>query len=330
MKNRLTALAISVIMICMCAVSCSEKPANLHTFEARIGEEPFKATYLTDKSDGTVFTEAEIAEIDSALSTTLGESTKVFSGFNSEGIYSVNERVDAVLKCSEDVISLIEYTYSLTELTKGAYQPVMGAVTDIYFSDGVTEITDEMLAESLTHTGNQLITVDGNNVYKADREAKFDLDSILEGVVIRDAGAVLASKNVTYAVINFKESTATFGSLAEDEPLDMAVQLSGDTETHSGILSFNDMTVTVHDADSFVVDNETGKKKVSEFDTVIVMSRDAILSSIIADIVYGMSADEIIKLHNEGYLDFEAVMIYADGEFVKTSEEIVYEKTVNE
>ena len=328
MKNRLTALAISVIIICTCVVSCSKKNLNLHTFEAKIGEEPFKATYLAEKSDGTPMTEEEISEIDSALAAAVTDSLEIFSEGNSEGVEEINKPVDAVLDCNEELIKLVEYTYSLTETTKGAYQPVMGAVAELYTS--VEEITPEALAEALTHTGNKLITIEGDIIRKSDREAKLYLDNIVAGFVLRDVSAVLASKNVVYSVITYRDSTATFGSAEEDEAVDMAVYLSGDNSTHSGVLSYNDAVATVYNSSSLVFNNNTGEKVTSEFDTIIVLSPDAVFSNVIADIVYGMSEEQIMKLYNEGYLDFEAVMIYADGSFAKTSDEIVYEKTVNE
>ena len=330
--KKITALVISVIMICSCTVSCSgPEEVNLHTYEATVGDRAFKAVYLADVSrDGetTALSESELEAVDTALSDAVKDKLWFFSEENSEGIYELNKEVDAILDCNEDVIEFVEYAYSLTETADGKYQPVMGAATSLY-SDG-SQVTAELLSEAMTHVGNELIVVDGANVRKSDRKAKFDFDSIVEGYVLADTMAVLSSKNINYAILSCGNTVATYGSLEKEETVDMAVYLSNDSKMHSGILSFNDTVVTTCNSHSLVLDVATGEKVQSEHDTVIVLCSDGVLSNVIAPIIYGMSTDDIMKLYNKKQLNFEAVIIDANGDFVTTSEAVVYEKNVSE
>ena len=131
-------------------------------------------------------------------------------------------------------------------------------------------------------------------------------------------------------MITYKNTTSTFGFLEDGESVDMAVYLTGNSEDYTGILSFNESVATVYNQNDLVIDNETGARVTSEFDTVIVLSQDAVMSNVIANVIYSMSGDEIVSLYNEGYLDFEAVMIYSSGEYVTTSDNVVYQTSVAE
>ena len=51
MKTKITALAISVIMMCSMMSSCGKKEIQMHTYEAIVNGEAFKLTYPV-ASDG--------------------------------------------------------------------------------------------------------------------------------------------------------------------------------------------------------------------------------------------------------------------------------------
>lgn len=323
--KRITALAISVIMMCSALWGCGKKEeVKLHDYEAIVNGEPFKLTYSLEKNDGGVFSEEEAAEIDKSVSGALTKAMFLFSDTNSAGVGEINKSVDAVLDCSKELLDLIEYTYRLSSLTSGRYQPVFGCVTGLYKNGG--DITEEALAEALKHTGMSLITIEDNNIRKADREAKLDYDSISAGYALKDATAVLSVKGVSYAVLTYKNTVVSVGHIDPKEAVDVAVYLSDNKESYSGVLSFNNSVVTTCNKNDFVIDNRTGKRVESKHDTVIVMCDDGILSNVLAPIIYSMTKDEIQNLYDSKVLRFEAVVVDADGEFYKTSDAVKYEK----
>ena len=322
--KRITALAISVIMICSVVCGCGKEEVNIHTYEATVNGEPFKLSYSMKKSDGVFFTEDDAAEIDKKAAKALTDALFLFSETNSAGVGEINKSVDAVLDCSSELLELINYTYSLNSLTAGKYQPVFGAVIELYKSGA--EVTDEALAEALTHTGTQLISIEESNIRKSDRSAKLDYDSISAGYALADASAALSVSGVSYAVISYKNTVATFGEAKKSESVDVAVYLSNSGEEHNGVLSFNNSVVTTCNKDNLVIDSATGKKVESQHDTVIVICTDGILSNALAPILYGMTTDEIQKLYDSRILRFEAVVIDSEGEFYKTSDSVEYEK----
>ena len=323
--KKIAALAISVIMMCSAVCGCGKKEeVNMHNYEATVNGEPFKLTYSLKKNDGGVFSDEEAAEIDKAVSGALTNAMFLFSESNSAGVGEINKSVDAVLDCSKDLLELIEYSYTLSNLTGGRYQPVFGCVTELYKKGG--DITDEALAEALKHTGMNLVSIEDNNIRKTDRDAKLDYESISAGYALKDATAVLSVKGVSYAVLTYKNTVVSVGQLKSKEAVDVAVYLSDNEENYSGVLSFNNSVVTTCNKKSLVLDTETGKKVEGEHDTVIVICEDGILSNALAPIIYSMSKDEIQNLYDSKVLRFEAVVVEADGEFYKTSDAVKYEK----
>ncbi len=322
--KRITALAISVIMMCN-AASCGKKEDHMHTYEATVNGEPFRLSYPLEKSDGTMRTDEEISDIDKSVSKALTDALFIFSEENSAGVGEINKSVDAVLNCSSELTELINYTYSVSNMTGGKYQPVFGAVTELYKSGA--EVTQEALSEAMTHTGLSLISIEDGNIRKSDRAAKLDYDSISAGYALADAAAVLSVKRVDYAVLTYKNTVTSCGEPQKGENVDVAVYLSEVGENYSGILSFKNAVVTTCNKKSLVLDSSTGERVDSEHDTVIVICSDGILSNALVPVLYGMSAEEIQRLYDSKAISFEAVVIDADGEFYKTSDSVLYEKS---
>lgn len=327
MKTKITALAISVIMMCSMMSSCGKKEIQMHTYEAIVNGEAFKLTYPVASDEENLKTEEEMVEIDVAAANAVADALFMFSEENSAGVGEINKSVDAVFDCSEKLIDLLNYTYSVSTMTGGRYQPVLGTVTDLYKSGA--EITDEALAEALTHTGMDLISIDENSIIKTDRCAKLDYESISAGYALADAAAVLSVNGVEYAVLTYMNTVATFGQPLEKEKVDVAVYCSSSDENYHGVLSFNNSVVTTCNKESFVIDSSTGRKFESSHDTVVVISNDGILSNALAPVLYGMSTEDIQKMYNSRVIKFEAVVIDENGDVYTTSEAVEYRKNIS-
>jgi len=325
MKTKITALAISVILICSALASCGEDKAEMHTYEATVNGEAFVLSYPVSEG-GASKTEEEMAEIDVAAAKAVADALFMFSEHNSAGVGEINKSVDAVFDCSEKLIELLNYTYTVSSLTGGKYQPAFGAVTQLYKNGG--EVTDEALAGALTHTGLELISIEGNTIRKSDRAAKLDYGSISAGYALADAAAVLSVNDVKYAVLSYMNTVASYGELSKKEKVDVAVYCADNEESYHGVLSFNNAVVTTCNKDSFVLDSKTGKRVESANDTVVVVCNDGILSNALAPVLYGMTTDEIQKLYDSRVLKFEAVVIDESGEVYTTSDAVEYRKNI--
>ncbi len=327
MKTKITALVISVIMICCTFVGCSDDGIEMHTYEAVVNSEPFCLTYRVSEDGETIRADEEMAEIDKACAKALAEALYIFSAENTAGVGEINKEVDAVFDCSKKLVELLGYTYSISEKLGGKYQPVLGSVTELYKSG--EEITDANLVEAMLHTGLDHISVDGTTIRKDDRLAKLDYDSISAGYALADAAAVLSVKGVNYAVLTYKNTVVTFGEANYEESenkVDVAVYTSDDQEQYHGIISFKNSVLTTCNKDSLVIDSRTGKRVEGQHDTVVVLCSDGILSNALAPVLYSMSVDEIERMYNSRVIRFEAVVIGNDGEVYKTSDELEYLK----
>lgn len=322
MKTKITALVISVMMICGTLVACGKDDIKMHTYEANVNSQPFKLTYPVEINGEVLKTEEEIAKIDKACAKAVADALFMFSSENSAGVGEINKSVDAVFDCSKKLMELLTYTYSVSSMTGGKYQPVFGAVTELYKSGA--EVTDEAVAEAMTHTGLDLIVLEENSIVKKDRNAKLDYESISAGYALEDAAAVLSVEGVEYAVLTYMNTVTTFGQLTEKEKVDVAVYSSNSEESYHGVLSFNNAVVTTYNKDDLVIDSATGKKIEHAHDTVVVISNDGILSNALANTFCSMTTEEIQKLYNSRLIKFEAVIIEGDGEVHTTSETVEY------
>ncbi len=324
MKTKITALVISVIMICGTFVACGKDEIKMHTYEASVNSEPFKLSYPVEINGVKLKTEEEMAEIDKACAKAVADALYMFSDENSAGVGEINKSVDAVFDCSDKLMELLTYTYSINTMTGGRYQPVFGAVTELYKSGA--EVTDESIAEAMTHTGIDLITLQEKSIIKTDRNAKLDYDSISAGYALADAAAVLSTKGVEYAVLNYMNTITTFGWITENEKVDVAVYSSASDESYHGVLSYNNAVVTICNKDSVIIDSTTGKKADAIHDAVVVITNDGILSNALASVFYTMTTDEIQKLYDSRLIKFEAVVIEENGDFHATSDAVEYRK----
>ena len=333
MKIKISFAAIALVILSICFSACAEEPveANIHTYEAVIHDEPFAISYLADVKgdDGTVsaLSEAELAEIDKSVSEAMKSSLLIFSEHNTAGVGEINKTVDAVLDCNGKLLDLIKYTYTLSSLSGGRYDPSFGAVTDLYKTEG--EITTDALTEALKHTGVNLIEIEDNNIRKKDRAAKLDFDSVSCGYSIADAVAVLESRNISYAVLTYGNTVATFGCEGEETETHIAVYLADGNEVYDGILSFSDAVATTCNGESLVIDYKTGERIDGEHNTVVVYCDDGIASNMLAPMLYSMNEEEIMNFYNSRVISFEAVVIEDNGEFFTTSENVKYEAVKN-
>lgn len=325
MKIKITALVISVVIICSALVGCNEKVIDVHNYEAVVDSEPFSLTYLVSEDGETVRSEKEMAEIDKACAKALADALYMFSAENTAGIGEINKEVDAVFDCSKKLVELLDYTYSISTMTGGEYQPVFGSVIDLYKSG--EEITEASIAEAMLHTGLDHISVDGTTIRKDDRLAKLDYDSISAGYALADAAAALSVKGVNYAILTYKNTVVTYGENDQgnpDDKVNVAVYTSDNDDQYHGIISFENSVLSTCDKNSLVIDSKTGKRVESQHDTVVVLCGDGILSNALAPVLYGMSTEEIERIYNSKVIKFEAVVIENDGEVYKTSDAVEY------
>ena len=98
MKTKITALAISVIMMCSMMSSCGKKEIQMHTYEAIVNGEAFKLTYPVASDEENLKTEEEMVEIDVAAANAVADALFMFSEENSAGVGEINKSVDAVFE----------------------------------------------------------------------------------------------------------------------------------------------------------------------------------------------------------------------------------------
>ena len=129
--------------------------------------------------------------------------------------------------------SLIQTAVDYNDLTEGAVNPAIGAVSLLWdFSDiDNPKIPDNnAIKEALYHTDTASIILDNSNVSLSDPEAKIDLGFIAKGAISGQIRDYLTDSGVRSAIINLGGNVVVIGTKPDGSAYNVGIQypFSGD------------------------------------------------------------------------------------------------------
>lgn len=113
---------------------------------------------------------------------------------------------------SEELAAYIKALIEVSEKSGGAFDFTLGAVSDLWGFGGEASVPDSaVLAEALSHSGYEKISVTDNRIILEDRNAVIDLGAAGKGIALDKAKEILSAQNAKKAVISVGGSVLLYG-----------------------------------------------------------------------------------------------------------------------
>lgn len=106
----------------------------------------------------------------------------------------------------------ISLLLEVCEKSGGAFDFTLGAVSDLWNFGSTPEIPDEKaLAESLSHSGYEKISLSGGKLVMTDKSAVLDFGASGKGIALDSVKAYLETRDIKSAVVSVGGSTLLYG-----------------------------------------------------------------------------------------------------------------------
>ena len=173
-------------------------------------------------------------------------------------IYRINHAGGEAVEVSEAAIEVIRKGIEYGQLSGGAFDITIGAVTDMWDfhntdeeGNRIGEVPDEAaLKEASSHVDYRNIIINGNTVRLADPGAQIDLGGIAKGYIADKVGEFLEQKGVTGAIVYLGGNISVVGEKGESlenskgTPFEVGIgDPSSETGGLLGTVSCKDKTV---------------------------------------------------------------------------------------
>ena len=142
----------------------------------------------------------------------------MFSMTNEESeIYKINHAGGAAVEVSQDTITLIKKGIYYSEMTNGAFDITIGAVSPLwdFKSEEPSVPSAETLASARSHVNYKNIILKDNTVKLLDPQAAIDVGAIAKGYIADRVKEYLEEEGVDHAIINLGGNVQTIGTKAD-------------------------------------------------------------------------------------------------------------------
>lgn len=288
---------------------------------------------IFDKEDEEILDEAfeRLKEIENKMSNTISTSEISLVNKNA-GIRSV--------QVSDDVYYVLEKAKYYAELTKGAYEPTIGPLVDLWNiseekgKKNPTIPSDEEILREKNKVGYKKIDLLENNyVFLREEGMKLDLGGIVKGYAADEAKKILEDKGVKSAIIDLGGNIYAVGSKnsnSKEEEWKIGVQNPFSNKmVELGILNVEDKSiVTSGDYERYfeigdkryhhILDSKTGYPVENELSAVSIVSDLSIDGDALSTAIFVLGVEKGTELINkiEGV---EAIFITKKHEIYTTT-----------
>lgn len=141
-------------------------------------------------------------------------------------ISQINQAGGAWVEVSDDTLSLIRTGIEYGELSDGAFDITIGAVSSLwdFKAEDPAVPSEEALAQAVTHVDYRNIEISGNRVRLTDPEAMLDLGAIAKGYIADRLKDYLEDQNVTHGLINLGGNVLAIGDKPDGSSFNIGIQ----------------------------------------------------------------------------------------------------------
>ncbi len=250
-------------------------------------------------------------------------------------VYRINHSNGAPVDVSEDTLWLMEKAIEYAELSDGAVDPTIGAVSGLWdFSENTEKsVPDpEVIAEAVLHMDYRNIVIDrvGQTVALTDPLAQIDLGFIAKGYIADRMKEFLVANQVTSALIYLGGNVVAIGAKPDGSPYNVGVQepfaaigtaaLTLPLTDGSVVSSGNYERYFIKDDILYhhILDTATGYPIDNDLVSVTILSPDSVDGDALSTLVFVMGSEKGRQLI-EGLPGISAVFITKDRQQITVS-----------
>lgn len=324
MKNKVKSIASAILLLPLLA-SCASK----EEYEDRViyGMN----TYITLRVPKENVDDEIIDEAERECARIVAKDEKLMSSHSEDGvIYRLNNDVDAFVGADESLLTVLDASLRIEELTGGAFSPSLGALTELWnVEDGGPVPSESAINEALSLISSDSIKLENGNVKIENDGCKIDLGGIAKGYAAQEIVDYLASTDIPYGLVSVGGNVGVFGSKESGERFKVGISNPDDTSSVVGYVYMNSGFLSVSgDYERFfeedgrryhhIIDPATGYPAESGLRSVAVLSKDGAYSDALSTALFVMGAERGMEFYREGRVSFEAVFITDGGEIILT------------
>ena len=247
----------------------------------------------------------------------------------SSEVYRINLNAGSMpVSVSDDTFRLISRAYDLCLATDGAFNPLMGRVSDLWGFESTNERVPsaEETSSLVSHTDISGLVLDEeeHTVYLVDSQAALDLGAIAKGWASQLAADYLKSRGVERATVNLGGNVYVIGQHKDGRDWVVGIQNPyAETGGYYATVQCHDEAVVtsggyqknfVRDGVVYhhILDPETGRPSDSDLISISIISADGALADAFSTACFVLGYDETVKLCEE--YNVRAVALTEDDE----------------
>lgn len=212
---------------------------------------------------------------------------------------------------------LVSASLVASEATFGAYDPAMGSVTELWSRDREAGAPRDVRIEvALSHSGQELVSVDGARITKADEKLTLDLGHIRRGYALEEAMRCLDNSTLESGSLTLGETTCFFGEreggftyiARDDADREFArINVSG------GFISRQKNDYDIESGFSSVIDPATGKAVQGDVRCAFVGASSGCASETMSYALVVLSSKRALEMWHKCSIDADVLIVTDDG-----------------
>mgnify|MGYP001244526937 FL=1 len=328
MRKKNIILLILVINIVILSITACTSSKNQ---EALTRTEFLMDTVITlkvfDNKDEKVMDKAidRLKEIENRMSVTI----------DSSDVNLINQNAGIKpIKVNDDTYFVIEKAKYFAEISKGAYDPTIGPLVELWDITGSDEKeresipTEEEINKMKTLVDyNDLILMEDNLVYLNRKGMKIDLGGIVKGYAADEVKRIFLENDVNSAIIDLGGNIYALGDKPSGEAWKIGIQDPFTvTGNYIGILNTIDSSIVtsgdyeryfVHKGERYhhIIDAKTGYPAKNEISGISIISNKSIDGDALSTALFVMGIEEGTKLVNS-LEDINTIFITKEKEVI--------------
>ncbi|MBR5452449.1 MAG: FAD:protein FMN transferase [Clostridia bacterium] len=313
-------LILTVLSVSSCADKYSLREKNIYAMDTVIT----LRLYGTSDEVNAVAEKCEkkIKSIEDIISRTVdGSECSAFNGETDALYYPDAAFYDTLCKALE-----------IAELTDGAYDPTVAALTDLWrindpAASGIP--SEAEIEEALSHVGYEKLTAEENKISKSDIKTKIDLGSIGKGYSCGKVIEYLSATELAYGLVSFGGNVAVFGLKPGGESFNVALRdpflqsgTVGNITLDKGYVSVSGSYERSREVDGkvyhHIFDTSDGYPVSNGLVSVAVISENGMEADALSTALFVLGLEQGYDLYLSEKYDFEAIFITEDKEIYLT------------